>query len=203
VRQLVVGFDLDQTLVDSWPGIAATYRALSVRTGVPIDTDAVVTRLGPPLDDELAHWYPPDQVPAMADAYRALYPAVAVLASPACPGAAESFAEVRAHGGRVVVITAKFRPNAELHLEHLGLEADELIGMAWADGKIDAMTAHGVGIYVGDHTADMRAARVAGVTAVGVLTGSHSEAELVGAGADAVLDGLTAFPDLLRRYLGS
>ena len=38
----VVGFDLDMTLIDSRPGIAATYRALSEETGVPVDIDAAV-----------------------------------------------------------------------------------------------------------------------------------------------------------------
>ena len=44
-----VGFDLDMTLIDSRPGIAAAFAELSARTGVAIDTDQVVSRLGPPL----------------------------------------------------------------------------------------------------------------------------------------------------------
>ncbi|NUV50253.1 HAD family hydrolase, partial [Streptomyces sp. CAI-78] len=45
----VVGFDLDMTLIDSRPGIGAAYRVLAAETGVPIDVDLVVSRLGPPL----------------------------------------------------------------------------------------------------------------------------------------------------------
>ncbi|MEK8108446.1 hypothetical protein NKG94_32630 [Micromonospora sp. M12] len=45
---LTVGFDLDMTLVDSRPGIAAAYRALTERTGVPVDAELAVSRLGPP-----------------------------------------------------------------------------------------------------------------------------------------------------------
>ena len=52
----------------------------------------------------------------------------------------------------------------------------------------------GVEIYVGDHPADMAAARAAEVTAVGVLTGCHTANELVEAGAEIVLDDLTGFP---------
>ena len=37
---LVVGFDLDLTLMDSRPGIAAAYRALTARTGVYVDADS-------------------------------------------------------------------------------------------------------------------------------------------------------------------
>ncbi|HEV7628189.1 MAG TPA: HAD family hydrolase, partial [Streptomyces sp.] len=57
-----VGFDLDMTLIDSRPGIHATYVALSERTGTHIDADLTVTRLGPPLEQELAHWFPDEQI---------------------------------------------------------------------------------------------------------------------------------------------
>ena len=46
---LVVGFDLDMTLVDTRPGIKRVWDELSVLTGVVIDSDLAVSRLGPPL----------------------------------------------------------------------------------------------------------------------------------------------------------
>ncbi len=168
--RLVVGFDLDLTLIDSKPGIAAALRALSDRTGVFIDADAAVTRLGPPLDVELALWFPAEQVPAAGDEFRRLYPTTAVTTSPALPGAADAFAAVRARGGQVVVITGKYEPNARLHLAHLGLDADEVAGWAWAEGKVEAMHKHGVTAYVGDHPADMAAARAVPATGIGVIS---------------------------------
>ena len=54
---LVVGFDLDMTLVDSRPGIRAVYDALAAESGIAIDSAAAVSRLGPPLEDELALWF--------------------------------------------------------------------------------------------------------------------------------------------------
>ena len=36
VRELVVGFDLDMTLIDSRPGIAATWAELARRTGADL-----------------------------------------------------------------------------------------------------------------------------------------------------------------------
>ncbi len=204
VAPLVVGFDLDLTLVDSRPGIAAAYRALSDRTGVYIDADAAIGRLGPPLDVELALWFAPEHVPAMGDEFRRLYPSTAIAASPALPGAAAAFAAVRARGGRVVVITGKFEPNARLHLAHLGLEADDVVGWAWAEGKVAAMTEHGVTAYLGDHPADMAAARAVPAAALGVLTGDHTADELRASGADVVLPDLTEFPRWLdeRHDLG-
>jgi phosphoglycolate phosphatase len=192
---LTVGFDLDMTLIDSRPGIAAVYRALAAETGVYIDVDAAVSRLGPPLSEELARWFPPAQVDAMGDLYRALYPDIAITQTPLLPGAAEAIAAVRAVGGRVLVITAKFAGNAALHLKYAGVDADVLVGWAWADGKRDALREHAAAAYVGDYVADMQAARDAGsVVAVGVTTGPCSEAELTAAGADVVLGDLREFP---------
>ncbi|GFJ90044.1 hypothetical protein Prum_036860 [Phytohabitans rumicis] len=48
-------------------------------------------------------------------------------------------------------------------------------------------------LYVGDHVADMVAARTAGVPGIGVATGPCSPEELRAAGADLVLDDLNGF----------
>jgi phosphoglycolate phosphatase len=201
VPPLIVGFDLDLTLIDSRPGIAATYRALAARTGVFIDADAAVNRLGPPLEVELALWYPAERIPTMADLFREIYPDHAVVESPALPGAVEAFAAVHRRGGRVVVITGKYEPNARLHLAHLGLAAHAVVGWAWAATKTVALRDHGAVVYVGDHPADMAAARDCGVTAVAVTTGSHGPDELWAAGADAVLADLTEFPAWLHDHV--
>ncbi len=198
---LVVGFDLDMTLVDSRPGIHAVYRALAAETGVPVDADAAVARLGPPLDEELARWFPADQVTAMADLFRALYPELAIVPTPALPGAREALDAVRAHHGRSVVVTAKYEPNARLHLDHLGLRPDAVEGWRWADGKTAALLEHHAAVYVGDHAADMRAAVAAGAVGVGVTTGPVDADELRAAGATDVLDDLTGFPAWLDEFV--
>jgi phosphoglycolate phosphatase len=196
----VVGFDLDLTLVDSRPGIAAVYREVGARTGVFIDADAAVTRLGPPLEEEFERWYPVEQVPAMVNLFRSIYPQYAVSASPALPGAVAAIEAVRRAGGRVVVITGKYEPNARRHLAHLGVTVDAVVGWAWAEGKITAMRAHGVGVYLGDHPADMAAALGAGAVAIGLTSGEHSFDELIAAGADTVLASLHEFPPWLAAY---
>lgn len=194
-----VGFDLDMTLIDSRPGIRACYLALAERTGAAIDCDLVVTRLGPPLEDELANWFPAAHVPAMANLYREMYPGHAVTGTLEMPGAREAIEAVHAAGGRAIVVTAKYQPNAELHLEHLDIPADAVIGDLWADGKARALRSEGASIYVGDHTGDVRGARAADAYSVGVTTGPCTAEELRAAGADIVLPDLTAFPDWLTR----
>ncbi|UZI29649.1 HAD family hydrolase [Streptomyces sp. VB1] len=199
-RPLTVGFDLDMTLVDSRPGIAAAFRVLSAETGVEIDVDLVVNRLGPPLETELAHWFPADGVSAAADRYRELYPDHAIAPSTALAGARESVAAVQALGGRAIVVTAKFATHAKLHLAHLGIEPDTVAGWLWAEAKGEALREHGAQVYVGDHTGDVRGARVAGALSVAVTTGPCDAAELRTAGADVVLEDLTGFPAWLAHF---
>ncbi|MEW2066291.1 HAD family hydrolase [Streptomyces sp. NPDC007346] len=197
---LTVGFDLDMTLVDSRPGIAAAFRALSAETGVYVDEALVVSRLGPPLETELAHWFPADQVAAVGERYRELYPDHAIAPSTALAGARESVDAVRALGGRAIVVTAKYGPNAELHLTHLGIEPDSVIGWLWAEAKGEALREHGAQVYVGDHVGDVRGARAAGALSVAVTTGPCDAQELRAAGADVVLADLTEFPAWLRTF---
>jgi phosphoglycolate phosphatase len=197
---LTVGFDLDMTLIDSRPGIHACYEAISARTGTYIDSDLVVTRLGPPLEDELANWFPAEEVQAMADLYRGMYPTYAITGTLAMPGAREAVAAVRAAGGRSVVVTAKWEPNARLHLDHLDIDADELVGNLWAEQKAVALREHGASVYVGDHTGDVRGAHTASAYAVAVATGPCDAEELRAAGADVILGDLTEFPAWLENY---
>ncbi|KOV66288.1 haloacid dehalogenase [Streptomyces sp. MMG1121] len=197
---LTVGFDLDMTLIDSRPGIRACYLALAERTGTYIDADLAVTRLGPPLAEELINWFPAEQVPATADLYREMYPSIAIAATPAMAGAQEAIEAVRAAGGRTMVVTAKYEPNAKLHLAHLGIEPDVVVGDLWAEQKAQALREYGAAVYVGDHLGDVRGARTADALSVAVATGPCSADELRAAGADVVLDDLSAFPGWLDGY---
>ncbi|MGX1912533.1 HAD family hydrolase [Streptomyces phaeochromogenes] len=202
-RVLTVGFDLDMTLIDSRPGIHACYQALSARTGTYIDADLAITRLGPPLAEELVNWFPAEQVEAVADVYREMYPTHAIASTPAMAGAREAIAAVREAGGRAIVVTAKYEPNAKLHLSHLGIEPDAVIGGLWAEGKAEALREYDAGVYVGDHTGDVRGARTANALSVAVATGPCDAEELREAGADVVLTDLTEFPSWLVGYAGT
>jgi uncharacterized protein len=201
VPELVVGFDLDMTLIDSRPGIQAVWDLLAEETGVPIDTDLVVSRLGPPLSWEMANWFPPEQVDAMVARYREHYPSHAISGSLPLPGVAESLAAIRALRGRTMVVSAKYTPSVRLHLEHLGLDVDEPVGDLHGAEKGIALREHKATIYVGDHTADIDGARAAGAVAVSVATGPFSADELRAYGADVVLNDLTEFPAWLDAYV--
>ncbi|WP_127359692.1 HAD family hydrolase [Actinacidiphila soli] len=199
---LTVGFDLDMTLIDSRPGIKAAFEALSAATGVYVDADLATTRLGPPLAEELAHWFPAEDIPAISEVYRQeIYPVHAITGTFALPGAREAVEVIHSVGGMAVVVTAKYQANAERHLEHLGIAADAVVGDLWAEGKGAALIEYGATVYVGDHIGDVRGARTAGALSVAVATGPVSAAELRAAGADVVLADLTEFPEWFEGYL--
>ncbi|MDH6119639.1 phosphoglycolate phosphatase [Kitasatospora sp. GAS204A] len=194
VTPLTVGFDLDMTLIDTRPGIKRCYDLLAAETGTAIDSDLVVSRLGPPVEQELANWFPAEAIQTVADRYRALYAEHGIEGSTALPGAHEAIAAVRRHGGRVIVVTGKYEPNARRNLDAARLPVDGLYGTVFGAQKGAVLRAEGASVYVGDHLGDIEGARVAGALAVAVATGPYAAAELAAAGADAVLPQLTAFP---------
>jgi uncharacterized protein len=199
--RLVVGFDLDMTLLDTRPGIKRVWEELSSVTGVMFDGELAASRLGPPLAIEMGYWVPPDEVDEYVQRYRALYPSYAIEAAVLLPGSREALDAVRDAGGQTLVVTAKSAAHARTHLDHLELPVDLMVGDLWGLGKADALTRHGAAVYVGDHVHDMTGARAAHVTAVGVATGPCTAAELLAAGADVVLADLTEFPAWLDQHL--
>ena len=198
---LVVGFDLDMTLIDTAPGFGDVLRALGAELGVEFPVDELVTRLGPPLDLLLAPYLPAEQIAAAGERFRALYPDHAIAGVPVLPGAHEAIAAVRRRGGRVVVVTGKYPANALLHVEHTGLDIDLLEGWVWGVGKADVLRREGASIYVGDHVHDVEGALAAGATSVSVLTGGCTAEELVAAGTHVVLDDLVRFGEWLDGHL--
>lgn len=198
---LVVGFDLDMTLIDTVPGFADVLRALGAELEVEFPVEDMTRKLGPPLDAVLGPYLAPEAVGPAGDRFRALYPDHAIANVPVMAGAHDALAAVRRHGGRVVVVTGKYAANAQLHLDHLGLEVDHLEGWVWGVGKADALRREGVTVYVGDHVHDVEGARAAGVLSVSVLTGGCTREELLAAGTDVVLDDLAEFPAWLDDHV--
>jgi phosphoglycolate phosphatase len=196
---ITVGFDMDMTLIDPRPGIVAAMVVLSERSGVALDGESFAANLGPPLDLGLrACGAPADRIDELVTRYRALYPEIVVAQTIALPGAEAALRAVREAGGRTVVVTGKYGPNAALHIRAHGFEVDSLVGELWSTGKAQALIDHGAGIYIGDHVGDVQGALAAGAIPVGVVTGPCSRTELLEAGAAVVFDSLEEFPDWLN-----
>ncbi|MBO0693641.1 MAG: HAD family hydrolase, partial [Acidimicrobiaceae bacterium] len=198
---LVVGFDLDMTLIDTVPGFRDVLHALGAELDVVLPVEELTSRLGPPLDLLLEPHLAADQIQPAVDRFRVIYPDHAIRSVPAMPGAHEALAAVRSHGGRVVVVTGKFTANARLHVDHVGFDIDLLEGQVWGVGKADALRREGATVYVGDHVHDVEGALAAGAVSVSVLTGGCTREELEAAGTHAVLESLEEFPGWLEEHL--
>ena len=190
-----MGFDLDLTLADTRAGIAAAFDLLAERLGVPIDSAAVVSRLGPPLEEELAYWLPAARIAEAAAFYRQIYRDIAVPLTRPMAGAAQALGAVRRAGGRVIVVTGKNEADARRTIRFLGWDVDEVAGSVFGAEKGVALMDFGAAVYVGDHVKDIDAARAGGAVSVTVATGPYTAVELRDHGSDVVLADLTVFAD--------
>ncbi|SDD27882.1 HAD family hydrolase [Actinokineospora iranica] len=203
MTSLVVGFDLDMTLIDPRPGMVLAMNALAEESGLALDGEHFAANLGPPLEMVLQGFEAPEErIPALVDRFRALYPELVIPATVALPGAGEALDAVRAAGGRTLVVTGKYGPNAVRHLTALGWDVDVVVGERWAEAKGATLIEHGAGVFVGDHGGDIAGALVAGAVPVGVATGPYTAADLRAVGANVVLESLTEFPAWLAGHLG-
>jgi phosphoglycolate phosphatase len=201
---ITVGFDLDMTLIDPRPGMIAVMKALSDETGVALDGEYFAANLGPPLDQGLhACGAPEDRIDELVARYRELYPDIVVPQTIALPGAEAALKAVHGVGGRTLIVTGKYGPNAALHVGALGFEVDVLVGELWSTGKARALTEHGAVAYVGDHVGDVVGALAAGAVPIGVPTGPCTRDDLLDAGAAVVFGSLADFPDWLATAAAS
>ncbi|HVA02981.1 MAG TPA: HAD hydrolase-like protein [Acidimicrobiales bacterium] len=200
---LVVGFDLDMTLIDPRRGVRTALHALAEESGVDIDVELIVSSLGPPLETALSPWFDGDALDRACWRYRDLHGALLFDHTDPMPGAVEAVAAVRNLGGTVIVVTAKYEPHARISLTAVGIEANLVVGWKYGPAKGEVLRHHKAQIYVGDHPADVIAAQVAGSFCVAVATGEATPSTLRAAGAEVVLADLLGFPRWLERWLES
>lgn len=131
-------------------------------------------------------------------------------ASHLLPGAKEALSELRAMGIRLALITRNCRAAAEMVLGSLQ-EYDALITrehairvkphpahVLQALAQLDCTPGHAA--MVGDHVFDMQAGRAAGVAiCIGVRSGASREADLLAAGAHAVIEDIGRLPAYVRE----
>jgi phosphoglycolate phosphatase len=205
-RGSVLLFDLDGTLVDSLPGIAAGVNAV---LGTSYSRDEIRPYVGPPLHDWLGPLSGRDDVDELVAEYRRVYTKLMVEGTTVFDGIPELLAALRDDGARLAVATSKARPVAVDLLDGLALahffaavagpippaHDDKAATIAEALSALGSPPAGDV-TMVGDRHHDIEGARANGVRAVGVTWGFGTREEL--AGADALIDR----PEDLLRELG-
>lgn len=208
--------DLDGTLIDSRPGIAAAIRAALRDLGHAPDPDEDFTwMIGPPMEQVmggvLARWGDA-RVQLAVDRYRANYAAHGLTGNAPYPGIAEAV-PVLAGEFDLFLCTAKRTRFAVPILEDVGLAAHfRGIHGTEDDGRFDdkavlarhILDRHGLGraALAGDRIHDMEAAHANRLPAIGAGWGYGGVEELRAAGASVVLDHAAALPEAVRRILG-
>ena len=200
---LVVGFDLDLTLVDSHERIISAYIRALGDLGVEVSREELTPHLGMPLSDTAVAVGAAVDADALVLRYRHHYDEVDAPRTLPMPGALEALRSVREAGGRTVVVSAKFTAAVHTALAEADLTelVDAVYGELFAQDKAGALIAEGASIYVGDHPGDMVAARAAHAYAVGVTTGANDEAALLAAGAGVTLPNLDTFVTWLPGHV--
>lgn len=198
-------FDCDGTLVDGQAAVCDAMEAAFAHAGLPAPDRGAVRRIVGLSLPQAVRALAPDAEPgrqvAAVDAYKAAFRSAreeGLLEEPLYPGLSALLERLRASGWQLAVATGKSDRGLAACLA--GHSIDHLFcSLQTADrhaSKPDpamleaALEEAGAepheAVMIGDTSFDMAMAQAAGVRAIGVAWGYHSEAELRAAGAEAV-----------------
>ena len=207
-------FDLDGTLTDNYLGIARSIRYALERLGVePPDEPTLRRCVGPPLRTSFPTLLGTDDPSAVEEAialYRERFADLGWRENVVYEGIPEAMASLAEASRPIYLCTSKPEVYARRIVDLFGLR-EFLSGVYGADlaGRYDdkvTLLAHlaaterldaSRATMVGDRSHDVRAARMNGARAVGVLWGYGSAEEL--AGADAIVGSPAELVAVLAR----
>lgn len=203
---VLVVFDMDGTLLDSFAMIEAAIHRACVITGVPVpQAQNVRAIIGLSLEEALAVLFPNAggaALSALTLHYKAAFGALraeGALDEPLFPGTRACLDDLGAAGAVLGVATGKSRRGLAAVLARHGLHeafhtlntADDGPGKPHPAMLLAAMRDTGAVpervVMVGDTSYDMAMARAAGCLALGVAWGNHAEDVLWNSGAHAVV----------------
>jgi len=202
---MAVLLDLDGTLSDSRPGIAACFRYTLGRLGHdPAAAGDLTWAVGPPIRvsiQRLIAQYGDDRVDQAVDIYRARYSTAGLYECSVYPGIVGMLDGLREAGHTMCIATSKRRDFAERVMDHLQLRG-YVRGVYGAEpgGGLDdkqdllahILTAEGFAaadcVMLGDRLHDIHAAQANAIRSIGALWGYGGRDELTAAGAGALAE---------------
>jgi phosphoglycolate phosphatase len=199
--------DLDGTLTDPAPGIAACFLHSARALGHAELSEADVLRfIGPPIREAFAEILATRDAARIEEAvriYRERFSSVGLFENAAYPGVHDALARLCIAGHALSIVTSKAAVYAERIVDHFGLRqfvphvyGAELSGERSTKAELVALALAGERLapaqacMIGDREHDVQGARAHAVAAIGVTWGYGSRAELEAAGADQVVDTL-------------
>lgn len=211
----LVLLDLDGTLTDSGPGIAASFRYAFDQLGVPLDESKIRLCIGPALRIGMALLgMPPERTEDAIVAYREHYGPIGLFDNTVYDGVLTMLERWHRAGLRLALATAKREDYAVTVAEQFGIEPylefvvgadiqqarvdkDEIIALALRIAGVDGSDRV---VMVGDREHDVLGAVVNGVRPVGVTWGYGTRDELVAAGATWLVDTPVELADLVLGW---
>jgi phosphoglycolate phosphatase len=214
-------FDVDGTLIDSQHNIVAAMTLAFQAQGLDAPEAQAVRRIiGLSLVEAISQLRP-DQHPtrhqALAQSYKDAFFTLRSKpdhSEPLFPGATEALDRLQVEGWSLGIATGKTLRGLDAMIERHGLHG-RFVTLQTADGNpgkphpamvLQAISDSGAEpdatVMIGDTTFDMQMARTAKVRAVGVAWGYHPPSDLRAAGAEVIVDGYAALPDVLDQLLG-
>jgi phosphoglycolate phosphatase len=188
MRYPVLIFDLDDTLIESFPEYVRMHQRIAGDLGWPIPSAHELVHYGPTWEDTLTRLWPSTDLAPFIDRYEQVadehpYRAIA--------GVPEALEQLRGRGHSLWIVTKRSRTRLVQRMDQAGLARELFAGIfavedqpiakphprcfepVWAAlgaGSIDAAVREQA-LYVGDREDDHIAARAAGLGFVGVRTG--------------------------------
>jgi phosphoglycolate phosphatase len=206
-------FDLDGTLIDSYPAITASVNHVRAQHHLPPLAETEVRRhVGRGPAHLLTQTVPGGDLTRDLVLYRSHHPTVMRSGTRLLPGVREALTALKAASRLTGVCSNKPRAFTRELLDFLHLAAlvDAVFGpedvahpkpapdmllAALARLRVEAAEV----LYVGDMGVDVETARAAGVAVWVVPTGSDERSTLEAAGPDRILDDLRQLPELVDR----
>ena len=192
-------FDLDGTLVDSFPGIAMAYSHVTAQMGLVGINEADLRQLiGPPIQVALHQQFGlnGDRLEEATRIFREHYGAHGLFRFSKYEGVEAMLLGLRDHGFDLYVATSKLRTMAIEILRHAGwIDLFKVVGGAELDGSrykkkdviewtlAQVIDGGHVVAMIGDRAADIIGGRETGLRGIGVTWGYGSARELDEAGA--------------------
>ncbi|MBE6989161.1 MAG: HAD family hydrolase [Ruminococcaceae bacterium] len=209
-------FDLDGTLTDPRVGITTAASTALAPFGVHEPPEKLTWLIGPPLYEAFQDRFglSPAQSDEAVRLFRDYYDHRGWQENEPYPGVADMLSALRAAGKRLLVATTKPEEMAVRILHHFGLaehlsvicgappappeaaHKDRIIRNALRRAGITDLSG---AVMVGDRRHDVEGARRVGLTAVGVLYGYGSRAELEQAGARRITETVQSLTALLME----
>lgn len=210
-------FDLDGTLIDSAPDVAASLNEVLGRRGfAPFSVEAVATMIGGGIPELIrkaleAHGVEPDDIKPLVQDMVGVYASRATVLTVLYDGAAEMLAGLRDSGVKIGLCTNKLQDITDIILRDLDVAQyfGSVVGAAAGRprkpdaaalemvlNELDATAANAV--MVGDSGADAGAAKNAG-TALILADYGYCRTPLETFGPDATISGLRELPSALSR----